>query len=435
MKKKYAGNKSLYHLITENTGLDLGSHPVVHAYVHSVFTSFAAKYLWVRIFLSILFTFALGYLFASDAHSRNKTGYNTSILPAELFVIAYWLSNITSEVLEFSQLLASGKKPNSYYWRKLLCKLGFTKRDYHDVIKAYKVKTNALKGRFEKLVNRRHFVLCAFLNYCKDGYNWVELVANLSLLMYFCIRIFLVIHPDFSHGDYLYYFRLITYLFNCSSFIKFIIILSLFGEYLHILFLIFKREVPKFLVLFLMTLFVFSVTFIIALRIPIYYDTNQTMNGSDTGEHINLFHLRELDGISDNFGYLLLFGIRTMIEGDQIDFNFYHNKFNYVAAIIYIGFAFLILIVYANLFIAQLSDAYQSVKENARSIVAENRMCFVYNNQARSIFSACFRPKNDFLILDGENIGKYFEQGKYKCVTVKLQILLCKIAENFKHYA
>ena len=395
--------------------MELGSHPVVHAYVHSVFKFFATKYLWARTLLSILFLFTLGYLFVYDATAREDVRYHIACLPAEIFVIVYWLSNVTSELLEFGHLLASGKHPNSYYWKKPLYKLGFSKEEYHDVVKAHKARTNALKGRFERLLNRRHFILCAFWNYIKDVYNWFELVANLSLLTYFCVRLFLFIHPHFHYADDLYYLRLIAFLFNCSSFVKFIIIFSLFGEYLQIIFIIFKKDVPKFITLFVMTLLIFGVTFILALRIPIHKDSNHTNTGNasdDSDVTINLFDLTELDGVTNNYGYLMLYGVRTLIEGDKVDYNFYYNKFNFIAILVFFVFLFITVIVYLNIFIAQLSDTYQSVKENARNIVAKNRMSFVNHNQCRSIFSAWFRPKNDYFILDENKISRYFELGK-----------------------
>ncbi|WP_411023059.1 hypothetical protein, partial [Salmonella sp. s51228] len=117
------------------------------------------------------------------------------------------------------------------------------------------------------------------------------------------------------------------------------------------------------------------------------------------------------EGLTE-FHYLLLYGIRVLLEGNALEFNYYYQSLNVLSVIIYFIFLFLVIVVYLNIFIAQLSDTYAAQKENALKIVAQYRLEFIVQVETTSIFSLFFDFRKRFfdseVILEDEKWLDYF---------------------------
>ena len=107
----------------------------------------------------------------------------------------------------------------------------------------------------------------------------------------------------------------------------------------------------------------------------------------------------------------------------------YCTVLNFLAVITYMVFVFIIIVLYLNILIAQLTDTYGAVKINAEKLVASYRMNFVYQIQKKSILSLVKdksddenTEENDKLIVKEHEFKKYFLVGEYNLFTKRYAV-------------
>ena len=262
------------------------------------------------------------------------------------------------------------------------------------------------------LFKKRNYIGWALVNYFSDIFNWLDTGGILFVFVVIFLRFITLVAPRLPYLEYQWYVAPFAFLLSSFSIIKLLNIYSVFGTYIRIIILVCKRDVSKFMLLFVITLYLFVMTFLLSLRVPlpvIFNGTNQTKF------FINYFNSsQELSGIIDNFGYLLIFGTRILLGEEVLGFN-YVTTLNVLAVITYMVFVFIVIVVYLNIFIAQLTDTYGSVKKNAEKIVARYRMDFVHQIQKKSLLSfvAKREPGGNDIIVEKKDFKKYFLVGKF----------------------
>lgn len=88
------------------------------------------------------------------------------------------------------------------------------------------------------------------------------------------------------------------------------------------------------------------------------------------------------------FYNVLFTGIRVMIEGGSIvDQYFGPAGFRWLGVIVYLVFLFLVIVVLLNLLIAQMSDTYSSVQQDAQRSLAINRAWIVARVEHNSLLA------------------------------------------------
>ena len=262
------------------------------------------------------------------------------------------------------------------------------------------------------LFKRRNYIGWALVNYFSDVFNWLDTGGILFVFVVIFFRFLTLVAPRLPYLEYQWYVAPFAFLLSSFSIIKLLNIYSVFGTYIRIIILVCKRDVSKFMLLFVITLYLFVMTFLLSLRVPlpvVFNGTNQTRF------FINYFNTsQELSGIIDNFGFLLLFGTRILLGEEVLGFN-YVTTLNVLAVITYMVFVFIVIVVYLNIFIAQLTDTYSSVKKNAEKIVARYRMDFVYQIQKKSLLSFVANRVSGGkdIIVEKKDLKKYFLVGKF----------------------
>ena len=260
-----------------------------------------------------------------------------------------------------------------------------------------------------------NIIVRVFLDYFQDWYNWLDIIGLGLLFILIVFRVIILIDPELPYLEFQWIFATFAFAINAFRLTKLLSVFKLFGTYMRIIILILLKDVPKFLLLVFLTFFFFSTTLYLSFRVPVYIGVNETNNGSII-YYTTLFDLEDLqdEGLGTYF-YVLVYPIRVLLEGNALEFNYVFNSFNFLAAVVYIVFLFLIIVVYLNVFIAQLSDTYAEVKANAKKTVAKFRLEFIIQIQTTSMLALFFDFRKRFFdehyIMEDEEWVDYFNAG------------------------
>ena len=242
------------------------------------------------------------------------------------------------------------------------------------------------KTRREKLriALRNNFFVYVLHNYFHDWYNWLDIIGNLFLLIVIIYRIIIFVDPNVRYIEFHWIFATFAFSVNSIRLIKLLSVFKIFGTYMRIIILILCQDVPKFVLLLILTFIYFSTILFLSNRIPVIQgEVNNTVT-----YYTALFDLPEIkeEGLH-KYMHSLTFPVRVLLEGNTFQFNYLFNSFNVVAVVMYILFQFLIMIVYLNVFIAQLSDTYAEVKRNAEKTVSKYRLEFIVQMETTSLLA------------------------------------------------
>ena len=220
-------------------------------------------------------------------------------------------------------------------------------------------------------------------------------------------------------------FATLTFLINGVRVFKLVTLIPILGPYSNIIYKILVKDVPLFSYLFLITLFIFTGGFFISLRTPYTssgFANTSLMNDTD-----------RVRGVDNEVQWVFLSGIRVLLESNIYDGEYLYRHLNWLAASIYLGFLFLITVVYLNVFIAQLSDTYGSVKQNAEKTFAKDRLNYILHVEYTSLLSLILDCKGRFLrkqfYLENLEISKR-ELYKYYGVHEVKSLCINAITEN-----
>ena len=235
-------------------------------------------------------------------------------------------------------------------------------------VKKDEKSTHSLKSKLYNI-----FCIRVLVDYFYDLSNVFDTLGLSSLLLLVILRV--------ARQPVQWVFATLTFFLNAARIFKFIVLIPRLGPYSTIIFRILIKDVPLFSSLFAITLFIFTGGYFISLRTP--YSPQGFSNASLVQD------TERTPGVDDRVQWVFLSGLRVLLEGNVYESNYLYNQLNWLAASIYLTFLFLTVVVFLNVFIAQLSDRYAEVKVKANQLFALQKLNFVVQVQTTSVLS-CF---------------------------------------------
>ena len=389
---------------------DLAYHGTIRLYVDQKMSEFGNNLLGLKIITYGLFLLALAFsliVLASYKPIELEEYLNGWInyirIVTELFVLIYFLFNLVTEGAEF---LRVAKLTYRHIQDKKKRKKEERRADTHDHQKIgddNKLLENRPQNKKEKMKNRPLtsrlndlFIIRIFTAYMSDESNFLDVLGLLTLFILIILRV--------TAQPTQWVFATVTFLINGLRLFKLIALLPRIGPYTNTIYKILTKDVPLFSGLFLITLLIFTGGFFISLRTP--YTQVGFTNASlmqDT---------ERVSGVDNEVSWVFLSGLRVLLEGNVYEAGYLYRQLNWLSAAIYLGFLFLTVIVYLNVFIAQLSDTYGAAKQNAEKTYAWQRLNFIVQVQRTSLLSICIDYRKKYftkkIFVDQDQLFEYY---------------------------
>ena len=265
-----------------------------------------------------------------------------------------------------------------------------------------KYKKQSIKGRLNDF-----FIIRVFSNFFSDRSNYLDVLGILTLFIFIVLRV--------ATEPTQWIFATLTFLINGLRLFRLVALLPHLGPYTNIIYKILVNDVPLFSSLFIITLLIFTGGFFVSLRTP--YTAEGFINAS------LLTDTDRVSGVDNEVQWVFLSGLRVLLEGNVYEGQYLYRQLNWLAASLYLGFLFLTIVVYLNVFIAQLSDTYGNVKKFAEKNFAWNRLKFIVQIERISLLSICidFRKKyfTDEITINKEELFRYYGVHDLKGLNVK----------------
>ena len=351
---------------------ELAHHGTIRKLVDSKMSKFGYYILTFKIVIYLIFMLALSYSLIQPStvgvHLYNYTQgpLNYIRILTALFVLFFFISNVITEMIEIFRIMRNT-------------------REYLKNKDNQKKKDRKWRGKLYNI-----FCIRIIVEYLSDLSNWFDLLALLTLL------ILIILHVASQPVQWV--FATLTFFLNSARLFRYIVLIPKLGPYSTIIFKILIYDVPLFSTLFLITLFIFTGGYFISLRTP--YSPEGFSNASlaqDT--HRTL-------GVDNGVQWVFLSGLRVLLEGNVYQDEYVYNNLNWLAVCIYLSFLFLTVVVFLNVFIAQLSDRYAIVKERANQIYALQKLNFVVQIEKTSVFSTCIDFKGEKYVIKNTNLTR-----------------------------
>ncbi|KAI6654349.1 Ankyrin repeat protein [Oopsacas minuta] len=386
---------SLYLLqrIAELASEQVAYHGVIRLLVDHKMRRFGYYILLIKLVSYLLFLLALSFSLIHAAHETNPMetywkDFGHLRIISETFVLLYFLVNILTELAEFTRIVIStfrrlkDKRINTQ--TEIARELAVSQMYYTEGIVHQRDNINS---RFVSSV-ANCFLVRVIRDYLKERSNYLDLLSLFSLAILIPLRT--------TSQPVQWVFATCTFLFNSLRLFNYISIIPIIGPYSNIFYKIITKDVPKFAFMFLIILFIYTGSFYIALRSPF---TLQGLLNKSYSERTSTEK-----SFNDDVIWILYSGFRVLPESNVLEQNYLYNNLNWLAAGIYVTFLFLTVVVFLNVFIAQLSDRYAKVRQNAERTFAWHRLNFIVQIQKSSLLSLCidFRKK---LFIEGISIN------------------------------
>lgn len=218
-------------------------------------------------------------------------------------------------------------------------------------------------------------VFFGFKVYLKGGWNYVTWVAIFLTVLIIPFR------AAAHHGQWVV--AALAYIAWGAKAFEYATLFRLTGSYLHALWVIIRRDLSKFLLIFFLVLMTFSGAFYLSLR---YDDTGLG------GPNADLTRLPEVGNLPHE---VYLTGFRTMVQ--------YASVFSYLGApngiralgvIIYLSFMFVVFVLLLNALIAMMVGTYLSLQSSLDSFFMQR--CRYIARVEREVYPfSCCRRRSD----------------------------------------
>ena len=404
-KNGYQKNKTyLLQRIARLDDEDIAYHGTIRILVDNKMERFGYWILYIKISFHVIFLLSLAYSLTFAAYEPIQLNiYQTkdtlSIFRnlAELFVLVYFIIDFVSELVEIIQV----------------AKLTFTylndKKQWKKYDKASKPEansdTNKKKRSLNSLVNNQKLTR-VLTDYLSDEFNYLDVLGLLTLFILIILRV--------TTQPTQWIFATLTFLINCLRSFKLIALIPGIGPYTNVIYKILVKDVPLFSTLFLLTLLIFTGGYFVSLRTP--YSPPGFVNASLNQD------TERISGVDNELQWVFLSGLRILLEGNVYEGQYLFRQINWLAASIYLGFLFLTVVVYLNVFIAQLSDTYGTVRKNAERTYAWQRLNFIVQVETTSLMSLGLDYRKDYFIekicMDKESLYKYYAVNNIKWLNI-----------------
>ena len=368
---------SLLHKLIKCEDKELREHPIVKKTVEKKLNLYRIWFtLTLLIYVAFLIVLSTSFFLASYECDSDLRGFEIAMSNAsirvllETVVVVYAITLTFSEMVEFA-----------YGWSKIV-KSKLYQRKMKKTQWYINNRSEAKKNRITNLPNRKNYFLfilkcgkkmiqlishidgafCyfpnAFLQYIYD--SPLDVLGLVSLFLYFFIR--------FSDPGIAWIFASLAYIAFILSLLKFTRIIPSLGAYIETVKAVFSKDIPRFLILYLIILAAFIGGSHLAARFntrPRSELVRLTPQGLETEQCPNdtsqIFFFNE--DMTNSYTLLipLVTGIIFLLDGgpgnreeDVVGNNFYF-------VIIYLLFSFIIIVVISNILIAQLSETYATL--------------------------------------------------------------------------
>ncbi|XP_062579307.1 uncharacterized protein LOC134241264 [Saccostrea cucullata] len=191
------------------------------------------------------------------------------------------------------------------------------------------------------------------LEYWQDAFNYVDLSSSILIILILPLR--------FTQTSEQWFVFSVAYLLWTMRIFKYAAVFRQTGAYAQILWRILRNDIFQFTTFFLFILLAFSGCLLLSLR----------------GEG-SLKQFRE----SSSFWSILFLGVRILIEAERI---IDYTELQTMSLIIMAVFLFTICVLLLNILIAQLSDTYQNVQQDAQRGVEVDRAWIVARVELNSL--------------------------------------------------
>ena len=389
--ENYASNRTFFlQRLSEMGNENLAYHGTIRLLVDKKMAKFGNLLLGVRLFFYILFLLALAYSLIQASYIPNPVlntyladGFNNARIATDAFVVFFLLANMFTESVEFFRilLLTYNYLRDKKKEQKKVQQRDQTVSNLSDFVNEEDYYEEKQFRRFSSRLNDL-LIIRVITDYFTDKFNVLDLLGMLTLIILIVLRV--------TAQPVQWVFATVTFFFNALRIFKFIVLIPHLGPYATTIYKILVKDVPLFSSLFLLTLMIFTGSYYISLRTP--YTVEGFLNASlvqDTQRTL---------GVDNKVHWVLLSGLRVLLEGNVYQDQYLHNQLNWLAAVIYEGFLFMTVVVLLNVFIAQLSDTYGRVKLNAERTYAWQRLNFIVQVQRTSLLSLFIDFRKMFFI-------------------------------------
>ena len=372
-------------LIADNGLEDLAYHGTIRLYVKHQMNKFGRYFLLYKTILFFIFLMSMFISFVIVAEKEDPIDYMRFLefrsfvrLFAEIYVVAFWFSNVVTELTEMIEILKRTilylqlkKQTQERQAAKELTDLQYSnnfgtppvdhQEDTLPVSATEPPHVTPIKISVDShlrdvtLWNRivhwsANQVITRFLmEYFSDNFNWFDQGGLISLFITFILRA--------ASSPLQWILMPITFVLNCLRIFKLFNVYHSFGTYIRILASVTFYEIPPFFLFFVWTLFVFSGAYFVSFRTPLYWQcSNDTLHCPV--DSLNASRLMHEIGYDDKVWYVALLGLRVLLEQSPVYSDNYIARVNWLSGIIFLIFLFITSVIYLNLLIAQLTDRY-----------------------------------------------------------------------------
>ncbi|XP_053377723.1 uncharacterized protein LOC123529525 isoform X3 [Mercenaria mercenaria] len=231
---------------------------------------------------------------------------------------------------------------------QVIAKQGNKNIVYHDAVRL-------LTRRKWKLYAKRRFE--HKLEYFHDTFNWFELSSAILLVFVVPLR--------FTHNNVQWHVFAFGYIFWTIRIFKFAAVFRQIGAYTQILARIIAHDFIQFGVVFFVILLAFSVSFFLFLRGDKDLDTHNE---------------------TSTFWGILFVGIRSLTEAQPVVDYTGDDGYGKISVIFMLCFLFTCIVILLNILIAQLTDTYQKVQQDAQRGLEVNRAWIVARVELNTFF-------------------------------------------------
>ena len=417
--ENYNYNKT--YILQRIAGLDnedIAYHGTIRLYVDKKMNQFGNRIIGIKLLFFTLFLLALAYSLIVAAYVPIQLSvYKRDVLnliriPTELFVLCYFLFNILTESVEFFRVTrltfryTRDKSKDRKREKERQATIDADDNSDDQEFSQSVLKTKPAKRSITSRLNDNIFVR-VFTDYFSDKSNYLDVLGLLTLFILIILRV--------TTQPTQWVFATLTFLINGLRVFKLVALLPRIGPYTNVIYKILVNDVPLFSTLFLLTLLIFTGGYFVSLRTP--YTPPGSVNASLNQD------TERISGVDNEVQWVFLSGLRVLLEGNVYEGQYLFRQINWLAASIYLGFLFLTVVVYLNVFIAQLSDTYGTVRKNAERTYAWQRLNFIVQVQRTSLMSICIDHRKKYFIneipIDKETLFKYYGVHSIKGLNTK----------------
>ena len=353
---------SLLHKMLDCPEVTLKYHPIVNIVINRKLVIYRWWYILSFIFylfflLSLSYALIQASYLCDDQLFQYNNGYSIFRLFCEIFCILCWVLFLVDEVIEFIIEWVQRRHESSNsdnLENALISQSGGTGR-LKTIFSCFQSLNNC-----SKMFHFFDRVLCnlpsAFSNYI-FGFNVIDFSALVCFPILCILRI---------AGSYVQWtFASFTFILFSLRLFKYTRVLPALGAYVRSVFRVFVRDIPRFIVIVLITSISYFGGIHLAARQQPFYSSSNTVSlnnqvCSNTSQ-TQLFWFNQERTQNYDLRKPLISSIIFLLDGGPGNVEDDLLNVNFLFAALYIVFAFAIIVVLLNILIAQLSETYSEI--------------------------------------------------------------------------